>query len=432
MSRRRLRGGGVAALALAAAFLLSPRARPADRRVLLVELDGPIGPVAAEFLEHAVQSASDEGAACLIVRIDTPGGLDLAMRSIVKAFEESPIPIVCYVAPSGARAASAGVALMLSSHLAAMAPGTNVGAAHPVNLGGGSMGKEMTQKVENDAAAYMRSLAAKHDRNVDWAEKAVRESISSSADEALKEGVIDLIAPSLDDLLARIDGRKVQVAGREVALETKGARVDREEMGLRFRILAALSDPNIAYILLMIGVWGLFFELSNPGAIFPGVIGGICLILGFVALQTLPYNVAGVALILLAFLFFLAEVWVTSHGLLAIGGTIALLLGSIMLFKGGGPAYQVSMKLIFATVGTTVAFFAVVLLLVVRAHRAKPITGPEGLLNLVGETRTKLDPAGQVFVHGEIWSARSEEPLRPGQRVRVVGVEGLTLTVRKD
>ncbi|UCD85369.1 MAG: nodulation protein NfeD, partial [Deltaproteobacteria bacterium] len=299
-----------------------------EKKVMVVEIESVINPIIAEFIQNCIEQSNDDEAECLIITLDTPGGLDLSMRSIIKAIEDSKVPIVVYVAPSGARAASAGALITLASHIAAMAPGTNIGAAHPVSMGGQKMDEEMVKKVENDAAAYIRSLANKHNRNADWAEKAVRESVSITAREAKELKVIEIVASDLKELLNSIHERKVTIRGEERKLNTKEATVATIDMGLRHRILNTISDPNIAYILMMIGMWGLFFELSNPGVIFPGVIGGISLILAFVAFQTLPINYAGILLIILGMIFFIAEIKVTSFGLLTIGGIISLLLGS--------------------------------------------------------------------------------------------------------
>ncbi len=401
------------------------------KKVVVVEIESVINPIIAEFIQNCIEKSSDDEAECLIIKLDTPGGLDLSMRSIIKAIEGSKVPIVVYVAPSGARAASAGTLITLASHIAAMAPGTNIGAAHPVSMGGQKMDEEMVKKVENDAAAYIRSLANKHNRNADWAEKAVRESVSITAREAKELKVIEIIAPDLPELLKSIHGRKVAIRGEEQELNTKEAEVITIEMGMRHRILNTISDPNIAYILMMIGMWGLFFELSNPGVIFPGVIGGISLILAFVAFQTLPINYAGILLIILGMIFFIAEIKVTSFGLLTIGGIISLLLGSLMLFESPLPYLRVSWNVLILSVLLTAGFFIFAITLSLRAYLIKPATGAEGLVGEKGVAKTRIDLEGKIFIHGEFWNATSEEVVEAGEKVKVVGVENLLLRVTK-
>ncbi|MFH0811925.1 MAG: nodulation protein NfeD, partial [Pseudomonadota bacterium] len=307
------------------------------RTVNLIKIEGVINPVAAEFITNGIRTAEEEAAHCLIIQLDTPGGLDTSMRQIVKNILNAEVPVIVYVAPAGARAASAGVMITMAAHVAAMAPATNIGAAHPVPLGEGKMSREMAEKVENDAVAYIQSIATKRNRNVEWAEKAVRESVSIKANEALELKVIDLISPDVDDLLHQLDGREVEVNGKKVVLATKGAELREREMNLRDKILDTLSNPNIAYILMMLGLAGFYFELAHPGALFPGIVGAICLILAFYSFQTLPVNYAGILLIILGIGFFLAEIKVASYGLLSIGGTISLLFGSLMLFDSTGP-----------------------------------------------------------------------------------------------
>jgi membrane-bound serine protease (ClpP class) len=306
------------------------------REVMVITVNGVINPVSAEFIGKSIKKANEKKAEALVIELDTPGGLDTSMRTIVKDIIGSDVPVVVYVSPSGSRAASAGVFITLAAHIAAMAPGTNIGAAHPVGLGD-KMDKTMAEKATNDAAAYIKSLAERHGRNAKWAEDAVRKSISATESEALKEGVIDLVSKDLNSLLADINGRKVKTFMGEKVLNTKNAVVVREEMGLRSRILNLISDPNVAYILMLLGFYGLFFELTNPGAIFPGVLGGISLILAFYAFQTLPVNYAGLMLIILAIILFILEVKIVSHGVLTIGGVIAMVIGSLMLFESPAP-----------------------------------------------------------------------------------------------
>ncbi len=404
---------------------------PQGPLVEVITLDGVINPVTAEYLDQSLKKAADDHAEVLVIQLDTPGGLDSSMRQMVKAITGSRVPVITYVSPTGARAASAGVFITLASQVAAMAPGTNIGAAHPVGMGGGKLDKTMAAKVENDAAAYIASLAAKYGRNAAWAEQAVRKSVSITEAEAVRMHVVDLAADNLDDLLAKVDGRKVQTASGEEILHTRGARVVREETGARYKFLKALSDPNIAYILMMIGILGIFFELSNPGLIFPGVVGGISLILAFYSLQTLPVNYAGLMLILLAIVFFIAEVKIVSHGLLALAGACSLTFGSIMLIDAQAPYMRVSLELIIPAVATLSAFFIILIRVAVKARRTRVTMGKEGLIGEAGEARTDIDPEGDVFVQGAHWRAYSDEPVRKGERVVVERVEGLKLKVTK-
>ncbi len=403
----------------------------AARPALVIRVDGVIAPSSADYIISAIKQADRELAEALIIELDTPGGLDLSMRSIIKEILAAERPVVVYVSPGGARAASAGTFITLAAHVAAMAPGTNIGAAHPVNMGG-QMDKEMNKKVTNDAAAYIRTIAEKRGRNVQWAEDAVRKSVSATEKEALKLRVIDLVSEKLDDLLATLDGREVMTAKGKVILRTKGVAVKRIEMGLRDKVLKVISDPTIAYLLLMLGLAGLYFELSTPGAILPGVLGGICLILAFYAFQTLPINYAGLLLILLSIILFLAEVKVASHGVLAAGGIAAMILGSLMLIKRSEPFMRISVAAILVTTAATSAFFIFLVAVGLKAQRQKTTTGVEGLIGQVGTARTPLRPEGRVFVGGELWSARCEEGAEPGEKVRVTAVKGLMLAVSKE
>jgi len=403
-------------------------ARGAKGEVYVAKVSGTVNPGLAEYLIRSMEKASSDQAACVVIQLDTPGGLALSMRSIVMAMLSSPIPVVVYVSPSGARAASAGVMITLAADIAAMAPGTNMGAAHPVNLGQGKMDETMAEKVVNDMVAYAKSIAEKRGRNSEWAEKAIRESVSVTEKEALELKVIDLIAMDLDDLLEKIDGREVKDKG---TLHTKGVgRVVLTE-SLRDKVLKTLSDPNIAYILMMIGLAGLYFELSHPGAIFPGVIGAISLILAFFAFQTLPVNYAGILLIALAILLFVIEMKVTSYGLLSLGGVISLFLGSLMLFEGTAPGMRLSWRVLVPTVVMVSGFFIAVAGLVFRSQISKPRTGNKGLIGEVGVARSRLEPEGKVFVHGELWNAVAPGGIEPGAKVRVVGIDRLMLKVER-
>jgi len=397
----------------------------------VVTIDGIINPVVVEFITKAIKQSVSGGAECLIIQMDTPGGLDLSMRSIIKEMMNADIPIIVYVSPSGARAASAGAIITLAADIAAMAPGTNIGAAHPVSLGGGKVGDEMAEKIENDAAAYAESIATKRNRNKEWAVKAVRESVSITENEALKINVIDLIASDLNNLLSQIDGRETETAAGIKKLATKNIVVNHIEMGVREKVLDTLSNPNIAYILMMVGLLGLYFELSNPGAIFPGIIGGISLILAFFAFQTLPVNYAGILLIILALILFILEVKVTSFGMLTIGGIIALTLGSLMLFDSPVPFLRVSFNVIIPVVAITSAFLILAIYLTIKAHRRKPTTGREGLLGETGIVKSKIDPQGKVFIHGEYWDAVSDEMIPEGTRVKVIEIEDIGIKVKK-
>ncbi|RMD95187.1 MAG: nodulation protein NfeD [Calditrichaeota bacterium] len=414
----------------------APKARP---KVLLIQVDGVINPVAAQYILQGVDRAEKEHFDALILQMDTPGGLMESMRLITKRFLSADVPVIVYVAPSGARAASAGVFICYAAHLVAMAPSTNIGAAHPVNFGGAA-GADSTQntlmeKITNDAVAQIKGMADKRGRNAEWAEKAVRESVSITAKEALKLNVINFIAPTLDSLLTLTDGQEVELLSGKKKVETKNAEVIRSPMTWRDRILDRLSDPNIAYIFLLLGIYGIFFELSNPGSIFPGVVGAIFLILAFYSMQTLPVNYAGLLLILLALLLFILEVKITSYGLLTIGGIISMILGSLMLFESPDnimdPMFKVSLKLIITFTLATAAFFIFALTMAFRTHQKKVTTGKEGLIGEIGRARTKINPEGSVNVHGEIWSAISDQPIEKGERVRIVEVDGLQVRVEK-
>jgi membrane-bound serine protease (ClpP class) len=395
--------------------------------IMTVTVADPIGPGVAEFLEDALEKASRERAACLIILLDTPGGAVESMRKIVQAIYASDVPVVVYVSPSGARAASAGVMITMAADIAAMAPGTNIGAAHPVGAGGQELDKSMTDKVLNDMVAFTKGIAQRRGRNAEWAEKAVRESVSITADEALKHKVIDLVAKDLDDLITQIKGRKLQGRGN---LDLENARIEEIVPNLRTKILKLISDPNIAYILFMIGIAGLYFELSNPGAIFPGVIGAIALILAFFSFQTLPVNIAGILLILLSVIFFILEIKVTSFGMLSVAGVVSLVLGSLMLFKGAGPEFQVAGRVMIPTVLLVSGFFIGVVTLVVRAYVHRPFTGSEGLVGEMGVVKKASGLEGKVLVHGEMWQARFSEPCVEGAKVVVERVERLVVVVK--
>ena len=441
--------------------------------VARIVVDGPITPVSADYIQKQIERAQIEGLDLVVLQLDTPGGLVSSTRQIVKAFFGSEVPIAVHVAPPGARAASAGVFITMAAHVAAMSPGTNIGAAHPVNVGGGnplSPKKEekgvgeresggegdesdsepgsrnsepesgapaaddadvMGQKVLNDTVAFIRSIAEKQGRNADWAERAVRESVSVTESDALELNVIDIIAEDMEELLAAMDGMTVKVSGEEVVLAVKGANVLDRPMGWRYRVLGSLSDPNIAYILMMLGIYGLFFELANPGVILPGVLGGIFLVLAFFSFQVIPINYAGFLLIFLAVILFILEVKIVSYGMLSVGGIASLFLGSLMLFDTAEPYYKLSLSLVVGVTAFTALFFVVGLGMAFHFQRKRPTTGAEGLVGETGIVTVTLAPEGRVKVHGEIWRAQAQGQVEAGSKVRVKAVEGMMLTVEE-
>ena len=399
------------------------------RHVDLIQVDGPITPVTAKYIDDGIDRAERDGAECLILKLDTPGGLMQATWKINKKMLAAKVPIVVYIAPSGGRAASAGVFISYSAHFVAMAPSTNIGAAHPVTMGSRDSSKVMMEKVTNDAVAHIKGLAIKRGRNVKWAEEVVRKSVSITEKEALKMNVINFIAKNLDDLLTQLNGKTVQLDHEKVVLKTEGAEIKRYPMSWRYKILDKISDPNIAYILMMLGIYGLFFELSNPGSVFPGVLGGIFLILAFFAFQVLTINAAGLLLILLALVFFLLEIKITSYGLLTMGGIVSMVLGSLMLFRS--PGVKVSLSIIISAVIVTAAFFIFAVGMALRIQAKKVTTGKQGLVGKVGTTLTPLNLEGQVSVHGEVWKAVSDEKIKKGEKVEVVEVEGLVIKVKR-
>jgi membrane-bound serine protease (ClpP class) len=394
---------------------------------MIIELEGAIGPATATFLNRGLEKAEDRGAVLVIIRLDTPGGLASSMRTMVKGILNSRVPVVVYVSPQGAGAASAGVMVTVAAHVAAMAPGTNIGAAHPVTAGGKDMEKTMTEKVVNDMASYGRGIAQQKGRNAEWVEKAIRESVSITADEAVKKNVVDLVAKDVDELLKLLEGREITLREGKIVLKTAGLAKIRYKPGVRDRILKTISDPNIAYILMMIGLAGLYFELSHPGVIFPGIIGAISLVLAFYSFQTLPVNYAGLLLIALAIIFFIAEIKVTSYGALSLGGLVSLTLGSIMLFDD----LKVSIKLMAPTVVLVGGFFVIVSTLAFRAYRTQPKSGMDGLIGEIGLVKEDIDPEGLIFVHGEYWRATAGEKIEADEKVEVEGADGLILRVKK-
>ncbi len=423
-------------LALGLFGLTSGAAAQSGRPVLVARVDGAIFPVMAGYVSRAIDQAERDNAAALVLQMDTPGGLDTSMRQIIQRILASRVPVIVYVAPAGARAASAGVYITYASHLAAMAPGTNIGSATPVQFGEGGevqMSDEMKAKMTNDAVAYIRGLAQQRGRNADWAEKAVREAANITADQARDQHVVEIEAADLPDLLRQANGRTVQTAAGPVVLETAGASIQPVEMTAFEALLKVITDPTVAYLLVSLGSLGLFLELSNPGSVLPGVVGGLFLLLGLYALGTLPVNYAGLLLLGFAFLLFIADLLTPSHGVLTVGGIIAFVLGSLMLFNApeGSPFLSVPIGAIVAVTLTLAGFFLFVVGAVARTRRKRPVTGREGLIGQIGEVRTALNPKGTIFVAGELWSAVSETgPIPVGQRVQVLAISGLTLTVR--
>lgn len=398
--------------------------------VALLEVKGAINPMVARYVERGLKLAAERHVDAVVLQLDTPGGLDTAMRDIIQDMINSPVPVIVYVSPQGGRAASAGAFITLAAHVAAMAPNTAIGAAHPVAGGGEEIKGPMADKVTNDAAAYIKGLAKERGRNAEWAEKAVRQSVSATADEAKRLGVIDLVAPDLNSLLEQTDGRQVKLGDRTIKLATKGATPVPIEMTALERFLYTISDPSIAFILLNLGMLGIFFELSNPGAIFPGILGGICLLLAFFALGMLPVNYVGVALIVLAFIMFVLELFVVSAGALTIGGLIALIFGASMLIDPSTPGIAVSLPVILTVTITTAGLMIAALVLAIRSRRRKVTTGREELIGAIAEVRTPLEPHGFVFLEGELWRAVSRSGrIDPPSRVKVVSLDGLTLTV---
>lgn len=399
----------------------------------MITVDGTITSPTAKYIAKSIEEAGKEGAEGLIILLDTPGGMDTAMRDIAKSILNAPLPVIVFVYPPGARAASAGVIITAAAHIAAMAPGTNIGAAHPVAIGpgGGGMDKTMSKKVENDAAAYVRSIARSKGRSEEWVEKAVRKSESITAEEALKLNVIDYVAPDVESLLKASDQKEIKLASGIKKLSTKNAVINNKKMGTRQGILAAISDPNISYILLLIGLAGLYFELSTPGAILPGVIGGISLLLAFFGLSTLPVNYTGILLIIFGVILFIAEIKVMSHGMLTVGGIISLIMGSLLLFDTTDPALRISLQVLIPAVVAASAFFIVVIWLAIKAQLRKHFSGAEAMINAEAEAVTDIAGEGEVFLKGEYWQATSEKPIKKGAKVKILKVDGLSLSVEE-
>ena len=402
------------------------------QRVVSIHIEGTINPASAAFIRRSIEKASDQKAECVIIHLNTPGGLLKSTRVIVGDILESPVPVIVYVSPGGAHAGSAGVFITLAAHIAAMAPGTNIGAAHPVGMQS-TLDTTMNEKATNDAAAFIRAIADKRNRNGQWAEEAVRRSISITEKEAIEKNVINLIAQDTEELMKLIDEKSIETSSGTKILHTRGATLELSEMGAFEKFLDMISDPNIAYILLLLGLYGVLFELYNPGAILPGIVGVICLTMAFYSMHTLPINYAGLALIVFAIILFLLEIKVVSHGLLTVGGLISLLLGSMMLYRTDGAIEmkRISSSVIISSVVISTLFFLFVLGAGLRAQRLKPVTGVEGMIGEIGESLETLDPSGPVRVHGEIWKAQSlSGTINKSARIRVAGIENLTLLVK--
>ena len=412
-----------------AVALLVPATAAAAPRVLAVEFDNDVNPVTADYVIDQIKRANEDHYNAVVILLDTPGGLSDAMKDIYEAELASKVPVIVYVYPEGARAASAGVWIGQAADILAMAPQTNIGSSTPISVGGEDIQKDLRNKVVNDAAASLRALAREHGRNVQWADDAVRKASNLGAREALERNVIDVVAPDLPTLLNRIDGRETKP--KMLVLETAGAKIDRVEMSLWKSILDTLIDPNLIVILMSLGVLGLTIELWNPGLILPGTVGAISLVIGLFGLQILPVSWAGVLLMLLAAGFFVAEMFVVSHGALALAGAVAFVIGSLMLFDPAGDAYQVSLTVALVVAGTMALMVGLVVAKLVQVRRAEVVTGQEELMGEVGVVRQALDPVGLVFVHGELWRARTDgDPIPPGEHVRVEGLDdALTLTV---
>ena len=427
-----LRTGFFILLLLIGAAVLAQSKDASTPHVDLISIDGSINPAVDDFIRESIGRAKTNGASALIIQLDTPGGLLSSTRTIVKELLGAPVPVMVYVAPGGAGAGSAGVFITMAAHVAAMAPGTNIGAAHPVAGGGQEVKGVMGEKIENFTASFSESIAQKRGRNTEWAIQAVRKSVAITEKEALKIKVIDIVAKDISDLLEQAHGRKVDIDGRMQELALKGARVERHEMSLKQKMLNVIGDPNIAYILLMAGFLGLYMEFAHPGVIFPGVAGAICLLLAFASLQLLPINYAGLGLIILGIGLLVGEAFAPSFGVLGVGGIISLALGSFFLFDTEGSDMIVDRSIIFTAVATLGSFVLVVSYLVFRSQQSKPTLGIAGLIGEIGEVRGKLSPSGKIFVHGEYWNAQADSEIDVGEKVEVVGHEGMSLKVRRS
>ena len=422
----------VSLMALGVSVLAQPDESSAPH-VDLIVIDGSINPAVDDFIRESITRAKSNGARALIIQLDTPGGLLSSTRTIVKEMLSAQVPIMVHVAPSGAGAGSAGVFITMAAHIAAMAPATNIGAAHPVAGGGQEVKGVMGEKIENFTASFSETIAQKRGRNTEWAIEAVRRSVSITETDALKKKVIDIIAKDIDDLLKQADGRKVDLDGRMTTLSIKGVNVVRHEMSLKQKIVNAIADPNIAYMLLMAGILGLYMEFSNPGVMFPGVTGAICLVMALISLQLLSFNYAGLILILLGIALLIGEAFMPSFGILGIGGVISLALGSFLLFDTPNSDLTIDRTIIYTAVATMASLVLAIGYLVFRSQKAKPTLGMDGLIGEIGEVRAKLSPSGKVFVHGEYWNAHTQTDgqIDVGDKVQIVGYDGMNLKVKR-
>jgi membrane-bound serine protease (ClpP class) len=420
----------LALLAVSVAALAQSKDAAAPH-VDLIAINGSINPAVDDFIRESIGRAKASGARALIIQLDTPGGLLTSTRTIVKDLLGTPVPVMVYVAPSGAGAGSAGVFITMAANIAAMAPGTNIGAAHPVAAGGQEVKGVMGEKIENFTASFSESIAQQRGRNTQWAIEAVRKSVAITESEALKKNVIDIVARDVDDLLKQAHGRKVDIEGRKHELSLQNVRVVRHEMNLKQKMIDIIADPNIAYLLMMAGILGLYMEFSHPGTIFPGVAGAICLLLAAAALQLLPINYTGLAFMIFGVALLVGEAFFPSFGVLGVGGIVSLAFGSLLLFDTPTSDFGVDRSIVFTAVATLGSFVLAVSYLVFRSHKAKPALGVEGLIGEVGVVREKLAPRGTVFVHGEHWKAEANDQIEPGDKVEVIGIDRMVLRVKR-